>query len=199
MKAPDAVHVGTLGLALEPMASTLVEYLQTLPPDTLVMVDPNCRAGAIADRDAYMRRVNQAYKRADVVKVSNDDVAYLAPDVDPLDYARSLVRRWLPLALVTFGAGGTWLVTADHEELVPTQPVVVADTIGAGDSFGGGFLTWWLDAGLGRADLVDPALAARATAAAQEVASITCQRAGADPPLRADLPHDWGVIYRSTS
>ncbi len=189
--APAAVHVGTLGLVLEPMASTLIGYLQTLLPDTLVMVDPNCRAGVIADRDAYLRRVSQAYERTDVVKVSNDDAEYLAPGVDPLDYARSLVQRGVSLILVTWGADGTWVVTADHEELVPTLPVVVADTIGAGDSFGGGFLAWWLDAGLGRTQLSDPALAARATTAAQEVAGITCQRAGADPPRRSELSHDW--------
>ncbi len=191
---PTAVHVGTLGLVLEPMASTLVGYLQTLPPNTLVMVDPNCRAGAIPDREAYMRRVDQTYQRADVVKVSNDDADYLAPGLDHLGYARSLVRRGVALVLITCGADGTWVVTAEHEELVPTLPIVVADTIGAGDSFGGGFLTAWLDAGLGRTQLADPTLAGRATAAAQEVAGITCQRAGADPPRRADLPADWGVI-----
>lgn len=191
VSAPAAVHMGTLGLVLEPMASTLIGYLRTLPPETLVMIDPNCRAGVIADRDAYVRRVNQAYERADVVKVSNDDAEYLAPGVEPLDYARSLLARGVSLVLVTWGADGTWIATADHEELVPTLPVIVADTIGAGDSFGGGFLTWWLDGGLGRADLIDPALAAQATAAAQQVAGITCQRAGADPPRRAELPAAW--------
>lgn len=188
---PTAVHLGTLGLVLEPMASTLLGYLHALPADTLVMIDPNCRAGVIADRADYMRRVNLAYQRADVVKVSNDDTEYLAPGVDPLDYARSLVGHRVSLVLVTWGADGTWVVTADHEELVPTQAIVVTDTIGAGDSFGGGFLTWWLDAGLGRADLTDPTLAAQATAAAQEVAGITCQRAGADPPRRVDLSAHW--------
>lgn len=189
--APTAVHLGTLGLVLEPMASTLLGYLHTLPADTLVMVDPNCRAGVIAHRDAYVRRVDEAYERADVVKVSNDDAEYLAPGVDPLDYARSLLRRGVSLILVTWGADGTWVITADHEELVPTRAVVVADTIGAGDSFGGGFLTWWLDAGLGRSELSDPTLAVHATAAAQEVAGITCQRPGADPPRRADLSVGW--------
>ena len=193
---PTAVHLGTLGLVLEPMASTLLGYLHTLPADTLVMLDPNCRAGVIADRDAYVRRVDAAYERADVVKISNDDAEYLAPGVDPLDYARSLVRRGVSLILVTWGADGTWVVTADHKELVPTQPVVVADTIGAGDSFGGGFLSWWLDAGFGRGELSDPALAVHATAAAQEVAGITCQRPGADPPRRADLSADWARVKR---
>ena len=188
---PIAVHLGTLGLVLEPMATTLLSSLQMLPTDTLVMVDPNCRAGVIADHAAYVCGVNLAYERADVVKVSNDDAEYLAPGSDPLAYARSLAQRGVSLILVTYGADGTWVVTADHEELVPTQPVVVADTIGAGDSFGGGFLAWWLGAGRGRGELADPVLAAQATAAAQEVAAMTCQRAGADPPRRAELSADW--------
>ena len=190
--SPAAVHAGTLGLVLEPMASTLLGYLAALPPDTLVMIDPNCRAGVIADREAYVRRVDEAYQRADVVKVSNDDTEYLAPGVDPLDYARSLVGRGVALVLVTWGADGTWVMTGDHEQLVPTQRIVVADTIGAGDSFGGGFLTWWMDAGLGRADLANVTHVVQATKAAQEVAGITCQRVGADPPRRSELSEGWG-------
>jgi fructokinase len=129
--------------------------------------------------------------RADVV--SNDDTEYLAPGVDPLVYARALTAGGVALVLVTCGADGTWVITAAGEQLVPAQRIEVADTIGAGDSFGGGFLTGWLGAGFGRSQLADPALAAQATAAAQAVAGITCRRVGADPPRRAELPDDWHV------
>ena len=190
-EAPEAVHAGTLGLVLEPMASTLIEYLLGLPSDTLVMIDPNCRAGVVTDRAAYVRRVDEACRRADVVKVSNDDTEYMSPGTPPLVYARSLVARGVALVLVTLGAEGTWAVTAGGEQLVPARRIEVADTIGAGDSFGGGFLTWWLDAGLGRAQLGDQSLVAQATEAAQEVAAITCQRIGADPPWRAELSERW--------
>ena len=191
VSAPTAVHVGTLGLVLEPMATTLTDYVLALPAETLVMVDPNCRAGVIDDRVAYLQRLDQVYSRADVVKISNDDAAYLAPGERPLDYARSLVERGVAVVLVTYGADGTWVVTTNGEELVPTLPITVVDTIGAGDSFCGGFLAWWLHASLGRGELADAQLVARATAAAQEVAGITCQRAGADPPRRDELAADW--------
>ena len=65
--APEAVHAGTLGLALEPMASTLVGYLQSLPNDTMVMIDPNCRAGVITDRAAYVRRVAQCFWHGEIL------------------------------------------------------------------------------------------------------------------------------------
>ncbi|MDO9174272.1 MAG: carbohydrate kinase [Actinomycetota bacterium] len=189
--APSAVHAGTLGLVLEPMASTLIDYLQALPDDTLVMIDPNCRAGVITDRAAYVQRVDQACARADVVKVSNDDTEYLAPGLDPVEYARTLIGRGVTLVLVTMGAQGTWVLTAGSEVLVPTERIEVADTIGAGDSFCGGFLAWWLGAGRTRHDLAETQLAVQATIAAQEVAAITCQRSGADPPHLADLSERW--------
>jgi len=195
VQSPEAVQTGTLGLVLEPMATTLLAYLRNLPAAALVMIDPNCRAGVITDRTGYVRRVDQACERADVVKVSNDDTEYLAPGVAPLVYARSLVGRGVALVLVTLGAEGTWVVTADGEQLVPAERIEVADTIGAGDSFCGGFLAWWVGAGLGRAQLADVALVALATAAAQEVAAITCQRVGADPPRRTELSDTW---HRST-
>jgi fructokinase len=189
--APAAVHAGTLGLVLEPMATTLISYVRSLPATTLLMVDPNCRSGVISDREAYVRRVAEACERADVVKVSNDDTEYLAPGVPPVEYARSLVAQGVTVVLVTLGADGTWVITAAGEELVPTSPITVADTIGAGDSFCGGFLAWWLHRGLGRADLADLSLVVEATSAAQEVAAITCQRVGAQPPRRAELSARW--------
>ena len=66
--------------------------------------------------------------------------------------------------------------------------MAVVDTVGAGDSFGGAFVAWWVEQGLGVADLADPALLERAARFATTVAGITCQRAGADPPWRAELP-----------
>jgi fructokinase len=63
----------------------------------------------------------------------------------------------------------------------------VVDTVGAGDAFGGGFLAWWAEHGLGRDSLTDPDAVRAAAAAAAAVASLTCQRPGADPPWRAGL------------
>src|SRR4029077_3787814 len=70
---PAAVHIGTLGLVLEPMASALVAGVGRLAEHTLLMVDPNCRPGVIADWDAYLGRLTTILGRADIVKVSGDD------------------------------------------------------------------------------------------------------------------------------
>ena len=63
----------------------------------------------------------------------------------------------------------------------------IVDTVGAGDSFSGGFLAQWAMRGLGRGDLgsLDEVLSAARFGIS--VAGITCQRAGADPPRLAEL------------
>ncbi|MDO8361874.1 MAG: carbohydrate kinase [Actinomycetota bacterium] len=190
-RAARALHAGTLGLVLEPMATTLLHLMAQLPDDTLLMLDPNCRTGVISDRAAYVQRVEAAYVRSDVVKVSTDDALYLDPSTEPMAYSRALVQRGVQLVLLTDGANGTWVVTADGDELVPTERIEVADTIGAGDSFGGAFLAWWLHHGLTRGDLGNHTAAVEATSAAQEVSAITCQRVGAEPPYRRELSPRW--------
>lgn len=190
--APSAVHVGTLGLVLEPMATTLTRFVLDLPDDVLVMVDPNCRARVIADRDAYLRRLAQVHRRAHVVKISTDDAEYLDPRASPVAVARRLVDDGVRAVLLTGGSEAAWAITSTGETAVPTMPTTVVDTIGAGDSFGGAFLTWWLAQGMGIDDLASHDVVVAAVTAAQQVAAITCARAGAEPPWRHELPDTWG-------
>ena len=79
-RRPRAVHLGTLGLALEPVADVLAAAIPAIGVETLVMLDPNCRPRVIRDRSAYLDRLERIL-RADVVKVSIDDLAYLSPEV----------------------------------------------------------------------------------------------------------------------
>ncbi len=197
---PVAVHVGTLGLAVEPIASTLEAYVAGLAVEVMVMLDPNCRPSAIADPEAYRARIARILRRTDVVKASHDDLAYLHPGVDPVDTARSLIDReggsGPLLVLLTSGAGDVMAFTSLGEMRIAVRPARVVDTVGAGDAFGGAFLASWTRAGgLGRQALADEVAVRAAVEAAIEVAALTCERAGADPPHRADLTArglDWG-------
>jgi fructokinase len=189
----DAVHIGTLGLVFEPMASTYRTMVSQAPDDTLVVVDPNCRPMVISDRQQYLDGLAPVLARADVVKVSVDDLDYLSPRVDPIDAARSLIELGARAVLLTAGAEGTIVLTASGDVTVPTTPVHVVDTVGAGDSLGGAFTAWWVLNALGRGHLDDIELLADAVRAATEVASITCQRVGADPPRRDELRLDWST------
>lgn len=184
----DLLHVGTLGLVMEPIASALRAVVEAVADRALVMVDPNCRPTFIADRDAYRERLGETLRHAHVVKVSEDDVAYLAPGLGVAEAARAL---GVPVALVTLGGDGALIVGAETEEHVDAPTITVVDTIGAGDAFGGGFLAYWARAGLAVADLGDPDAVRAATAFACAVAARTCERAGASPPRLSDLDGDF--------
>jgi fructokinase len=122
--------------------------------------------------------------------VSNDDLEYLEPGADPIAAARALLEDGPLVALLTLGAEGALIVTADSTETVAAPKIEVVDTIGAGDAFGGGFLAWWQLRGLGRDALADPDAVRAATTFACVVAARTCERAGASPPRLSDLDGD---------
>lgn len=182
-----ALHVGTLGLALEPVATAMEAVVERLGPTALVMADPNVRPWVIADPARYRARLERILGRCDVVKVSEEDLAWLAPGRAPDDAARALLDLGPVAVLLTRGGDGAAALTAAGTREVPAPPVQVVDTIGAGDAFGGGFLAWWTARGLGRDELGDPGRVEEATRFAAAVAARTCERAGADPPRLAEL------------
>jgi fructokinase len=135
-----AVHVGSIGAVLEPGATAVETLVRGLPLSTRVSLDPNLRPALVADRDEATARLDRLATRADVVKVSDEDLAWGHPGTPEAE----LVARWLAgttsLVAVTRGPAGATLVTA-HERLdVPAEPVTVVDTVGAGDAFTAGLL-----------------------------------------------------------
>ena len=185
---PQALHVGTLGLTVEPIADTLARLVATVPEGTLVMVDANCRPGAVVDRGRYLQRLMAVMRRADIVKASAEDLDYLALAPGSDEAAARILRDGARIVLLTRGRS---TVTVYHRRGafdVPVLPVEVVDTVGAGDAFGGGFLARWLELGLGREELDDVPPLHDAASFAVRVAAITCQRVGAEPPDRHELP-----------
>lgn len=180
------LHVGTLGLMLEPIATAVEAVVDELGDRALIAVDPNCRPDLIADPEAYRARLRRILRRSHLVKVSAEDLAWLQPGVSALAAARGLLELGPTLVLLTCGADGAVAITAAGDVRVPAPAVRVVDTIGAGDAFTGGFLAWWRSRGLGRSALASPDPVRRATEFAVVVAGLTCARAGASPPsLRA--------------
>ena len=102
-----------------------------------------------------MARIGTLLRRADVVKVSADDLAYLSPSMGAVDAARALLDAGARVVLMTDGAHAVHVLTGSFERVIPVPSMPVVDTIGAGDSFGGGFVARWVERALGRPDLGD--------------------------------------------
>jgi fructokinase len=182
------LFVGTLGLVLEPMASALEAVVDRLSgTDTMIAVDPNCRPDVIADPAAYRKRLKWVLARTHLVKVSEEDVHFLDPDRDPVTATRALLVDGPSVGVLTRGGDGAVVVTPDREVAVQPPAIEVVDTIGAGDAFAGGFLSWWREHGLGSDALADLDTAVAAARFACLVAAKTCERPGASPPYRSEL------------
>lgn len=189
----DLVHVGSIGAALEPGA-TLVERLVTASrPGATISFDPNVRPQLMGSAETARPRIERLVALADVVKASDEDLAWLYPDADVTD----VMDRWRALGpalvVVTRGGDGADAVAAAGRIRVAAPATEVADTIGAGDSFMAGLLAALSDRGLLGADRRGalrelPASDVREVVGfAARCAAITVSRPGADPPTRADL------------
>jgi fructokinase len=188
--APEvkALHVGTLGLVLEPMAATLLGLIERESGPRLVMLDPNIRPGLLSDAGGFRRRLDRVIAQTTVVKASNADLTWLYPELDYEAAAGRFLDVGVDLVLVTLGARGAVAITNDLRVGVEAPAVNVVDTIGAGDAFGAAFLAWLEDHNAVSSRL---RLGAEELQAALEfsclVASLTCTRPGAEPPWRAEV------------
>jgi fructokinase len=182
---------GGISLVNDPAASTY-EALQARESATRVtMIDPNIRPGFIAGKEGpYRARIDRMIARADIVKLSDEDLHWLMGPgaVEPL--ARALLAKGPKLVFITEGAEGARAITARQNRFVAAQKVTVADTVGAGDTFNAGALAALHAAGaLTKARLAalsDAELDAALTLGTR-AAAVTVSRPGANPPWRHEL------------
>ncbi|MDT3397174.1 carbohydrate kinase [Streptomyces sp. B1866] len=189
-EAARAVSVGTCSLVLEPGASAYEDLLRhAAGRGIFTALDPNIRAGLIADPDAYRARFRSWLPYVRLLKLSEEDAAWLAAPGDPA----AALSQWLtagPTAVVlTRGARGLTVWTRDgDEQSVPGRRTRVVDTIGAGDTVNAALLHR-LDA---HGALTGPRPPSADTWRdtldfAARAAALTCSRAGAQPPYAAEL------------
>lgn len=185
----EGLHVGTLGLVLEPMATTLVELVRRERDRRLVMVDPNIRSQLISDRSRYRCRLeDELFPASTIVKASDQDLAWLYPNLDVDAACARILARGPRLAIATLGERGAFGLAHRARVHVSVPPVDVVDTIGAGDVFGAALLAWLHDHQLLRPDLYLTTCELEAALAfACLAASWSCTQTGAVSPSRRDL------------
>src|SRR5690606_16937015 len=150
-----AVHTGSIAAVLEPGASDVRALVATARDTATVTYDPNARPALMGDPADARSRIEALVALADVVKVSDEDVAWLVPGADPVAVARDWLALGPALVVVTLGGEGAVAVAAAGEQRVTARRVEVVDAVGAGDSFMGALLDGLWDAGLLGADRRD--------------------------------------------
>lgn len=190
-----ALYFGGISLACEPGADTYAHLLDRADRRLAVMLDPNIRPGFIRDAETYRARLRRMMERADIVKLSDEDLEWLMPGDEPVEDKIARLRALGPsIAILTRGGQGAWAWMRDGTKVeVAARRVAVVDTVGAGDTFNAGVL-----AALDATGSLTPERLAQITAPelvtaleyGARVAAVTVSRAGANPPWTGEIPED---------
>ncbi len=181
---PSVLHIGTLVTVIQPGADVLYDWAMQVAEFAPIVFDPNVRSAVMNDRDKYLAAVERWVAISSVVKVSDDDLAWLYPSQQYADVARRWIYDGAALVVVTRGADGLVGFTADSSVEVPGVKVDVADTVGAGDTVGAIIVEAMIEKGI--LNLTGDTLKAVLSRAAV-AAGITCSRKGAQPPYKHEL------------
>lgn len=183
---PKLLHIGTLATAIEPGASVLFEWAQSLKNFAPIIFDPNIRPAAISNRKQYLAQVEKWVAISSVIKVSDEDLEWLYPSLG----IEQIVNSWLTigptLIVVTHGDKGLIGYRINEKVSVDAVKIEVADTVGAGDTVGAILIEALVKVGLDRlkGERLETMLMRAAKAAA-----ITVSRMGANPPTAQELEY----------
>jgi len=186
----EALHFGAISLIPEPCGSTYEALLKREHDKRVISLDPNIRPGFIKDKDAHMARIRRLAGMADIVKFSDEDLAWFGLEGDEDALARHWLHHGAKLVVVTRGAEGAVGYTAAHKVTVPSERVTVVDTVGAGDTFDAGVLASLKMQNLLTkqqvASLSEDQIA-KVLALGAKAAAVTVSRAGANPPWAKEI------------
>lgn len=185
------LQFGSIALLHQPAGSRILDLVAAERGRRVIAFDPNVRPTLIADAQAFRRDCLQWMALADLVKLSDEDAAFIAPGQSAVQAASAWLDSGPRAVVLTRGAAGATLLRKGHAPLSVRPPAVpLVDSIGAGDSFGAALLVALLEWGVEQAGQ----LQSLPDAAWQEIlrfaataAALNCKRAGAQPPWRAEL------------
>jgi fructokinase len=181
---PSLLHIGTLATVIEPGASVLFKWAQSVGHVAPIVFDPNIRPAVLGDRVEYVKKVEKWVAISSAIKVSDEDLNWLYPG----KAINEIVNEWLEvgveLVVVTLGDKGITAYRENEQISVDAVKVVVADTVGAGDTVGAVLVEAIVNNGLNKlTGEVLKTMLYRATKAA----AITVSRTGANPPSKDEI------------
>lgn len=187
----QAIHIGTLALVIAPGDAVLFNWIKDLLDTPIVMIDFNVRPSVISDSANYLAKLLPWLGQADILKVSNDDLDFLYPNQAWQEVAHKLLAEFkLSVIAVTLGSDGAALVTPNSMVFVNAPAIEVADTVGAGDTFSAALLHQLNNYGALNHQALGILSHEQLQAAlhfAVNAAALSCTKAGATPPSRAEV------------
>ena len=181
---PVLLHIGTLATVIEPGASVLFDWAQSVAKIALIVFDPNIRPAVMNDREKYVKQVERWVSISSAVKVSDEDIRWLYPSLEIDQVANNWIVKGPSLIVVTFGDKGLAGYRVGKKVSVDAVKVVVADTVGAGDTVGAILVEEIVKDGLN--SLIGVRLEKMLNRAAK-AAAITVSRSGANPPTLKEI------------
>lgn len=187
------VHTGSIASVLSPGNKSVRRLVEAARRNATVSFDPNCRPAMSRDADEVRSQVEGFVAASDIVKASDEDLQWLYPGRTPDESMAAWLVLGPSLVAQTRGADGPVIITRRGRVEMPAEPITVADTVGAGDSFMAALISGLaeLDAlgagGRHRLQLLTPDQLEALAAYANRAAAITCSRPGANPPSTAEL------------
>jgi fructokinase len=181
---PTLLHVGTLATAIEPGASVLFEWTQSVAKVAPIVFDPNIRPAVISDRKQYVKQVERWVSISSAVKVSDEDLKLLYPSLEIEQVVNDWLEKGPSLIVVTYGDKGLAGYRVGEKVSVDAVKVVVADTVGAGDTVGAILVEAIVKDGL---DTLSGVRLEMMLKRAAKAAAITVSRSGANPPTLKEI------------
>jgi fructokinase len=188
--AVKALHFGSISLIPEPCGGTYEALLKREGKTRVISIDPNIRASLIKDRKKHLARLLRLMALADIVKISDEDVAWMTSKKDFAATARKWLASGAKMVAITRGGEGVEVFAKGKHVSLSAPKVNVVDTVGAGDTFTAGLLTFLHRHGLMTKKAVaslDETQLKAAASFAMKCAAVTVSRAGADPPWSAEV------------
>jgi fructokinase len=189
-KSLAALHFGSISLIPEPCGSTYEALMKREAKARVICLDPNIRPTLITEKRKHMARLNRLIAMADILKISDEDVHWMIGHHDLAKAAKAWLKKGPKIVAITKGGDGVEIYTKAFSFKHEAPKVVVADTVGAGDTFTAGLLATLMSEG----HLNKKALGSirqddlrHAVDFAARAAAITCTRPGANPPWANEM------------